>query len=98
MHAVALDNHQFGQHFGLLTEMYRLRRRVFKDRLGIPWASGLPVRDRAPIGPRSQNGGRSSPDRPEKRPKSLKYYIFIIYINGLHEMLDRPELAIGQFA
>src|SRR5437660_11588850 len=33
MHAVALDNRQFGQHLNLLTEMYRLRRRVFKDRL-----------------------------------------------------------------
>jgi acyl homoserine lactone synthase len=36
MHAVALDNRQFGQHLNLLTEMYRLRRRVFKDRLD--WA------------------------------------------------------------
>jgi N-acyl-L-homoserine lactone synthetase len=36
MHAVALDNLQFGQHLNLLTEMYRLRRRVFKDRLD--WA------------------------------------------------------------
>src|SRR5260370_35927082 len=33
MYAVALDNRQFGQHLNLLTEMYRLRRRVFKDRL-----------------------------------------------------------------
>lgn len=39
MHAVAIDNHQFGQHFGLLTEMYRLRRRVFKDRLD--WAVSI---------------------------------------------------------
>ncbi|MEH2549122.1 N-acyl-L-homoserine lactone synthetase [Bradyrhizobium sp. AZCC 2262] len=39
MHAVALDNHQFGQHLGLLTEMYRLRRRVFKDRLD--WAVSI---------------------------------------------------------
>jgi acyl homoserine lactone synthase len=36
MHAVALDNRNFGQHLNLLTEMYRLRRRVFKDRLD--WA------------------------------------------------------------
>jgi acyl homoserine lactone synthase len=36
MHAVALDNRHFGQHLNLLTEMYRLRRRVFKDRLD--WA------------------------------------------------------------
>lgn len=36
MYAVALDNRQFGQHLDLLTEMYRLRRRVFKDRLD--WA------------------------------------------------------------
>lgn len=36
MHAVALDNRQFGQHLNLLTAMYRLRRRVFKDRLD--WA------------------------------------------------------------
>src|SRR3989442_5048499 len=33
MYAVALDNRQFGQHLNLLTEMYRLRRRIFKDRL-----------------------------------------------------------------
>jgi N-acyl-L-homoserine lactone synthetase len=36
MYAVALGNRQFGQHLNLLTEMYRLRRRVFKDRLD--WA------------------------------------------------------------
>lgn len=36
MYAVALDNRQFGHHLNLLTEMYRLRRRVFKDRLD--WA------------------------------------------------------------
>src|SRR5713226_3206815 len=36
MYAIALDNRQFGQHLNLLTEMYRLRRRVFKDRLD--WA------------------------------------------------------------
>jgi N-acyl-L-homoserine lactone synthetase len=36
MYAVALDNRHFGQHLNLLTEMYRLRRRVFKDRLD--WA------------------------------------------------------------
>lgn len=36
MYAVALDNRQFGQRLNLLTEMYRLRRRVFKDRLD--WA------------------------------------------------------------
>lgn len=36
MRAVALDNRKFGQHLSLLTEMYRLRRRVFKDRLD--WA------------------------------------------------------------
>jgi len=33
MQAIALNNHQFGQHLDLLTAMYRLRRRVFKDRL-----------------------------------------------------------------
>jgi len=33
MRAIALDNHQFGQHLDLLAAMYRLRRRVFKDRL-----------------------------------------------------------------
>ncbi|MCK1281899.1 GNAT family N-acetyltransferase [Bradyrhizobium sp. 61] len=33
MQAIALGNHQFGQHLDLLTAMYRLRRRVFKDRL-----------------------------------------------------------------
>jgi N-acyl-L-homoserine lactone synthetase len=36
MYAVALDNRHFGQQLNLLTEMYRLRRRVFKDRLD--WA------------------------------------------------------------
>lgn len=33
MHAIALKNHQFGEHLNLLAAMYRLRRRVFKDRL-----------------------------------------------------------------
>ncbi len=33
MRVIALNNRQFGQHLGLLAEMYRLRRRVFKDRL-----------------------------------------------------------------
>ena len=33
MHVITLNNRQFGQHLGLLVEMYRLRRRVFKDRL-----------------------------------------------------------------
>lgn len=36
MYAVALDNRHFGQHLNLLAEVYRLRRRVFKDRLD--WA------------------------------------------------------------
>jgi N-acyl-L-homoserine lactone synthetase len=33
MRVIALSNRQFGQHLGLLAEMYRLRRRVFRDRL-----------------------------------------------------------------
>src|SRR5712671_45456 len=33
MHVVALSNRQFGHHLALLAAMYRLRRRVFKDRL-----------------------------------------------------------------
>ena len=34
MYVITLNNRrQFGQHLGLLAEMYRLRRRVFKDRL-----------------------------------------------------------------
>ena len=33
MHAIALNHHQFGQHLDLLAAMYRLRRRIFKDRL-----------------------------------------------------------------
>lgn len=33
MHAIALHTSQFGRHLELLTSMYRLRRRVFKDRL-----------------------------------------------------------------
>jgi acyl homoserine lactone synthase len=33
MHVIALNRRQFGPHLGLLAEMYRLRRRVFKDRL-----------------------------------------------------------------
>jgi len=33
MRAISLDNRQFGQHLDLLAAMYRLRRRVFKDRL-----------------------------------------------------------------
>jgi N-acyl-L-homoserine lactone synthetase len=33
MHAIALQTPQFGRHLDLLAAMYRLRRRVFKDRL-----------------------------------------------------------------
>ncbi len=33
MHVIALNNRQFGRHLDLLAAMYRLRRRVFKDRL-----------------------------------------------------------------
>lgn len=33
MHAIALQMSQFGRHLDYLTSMYRLRRRVFKDRL-----------------------------------------------------------------
>ena len=33
MHALALDHRQAGLHLDLLAEMFRLRRRVFKDRL-----------------------------------------------------------------
>lgn len=33
MHAIALHTSQFGRHLHFLTAMYRLRRRVFKDRL-----------------------------------------------------------------
>ena len=33
MHVISLDNRPFGQNFGLLAQMFRLRRRVFKDRL-----------------------------------------------------------------
>lgn len=33
MHVIALNSHQFGQHLNLLAAMYRLRRRVFRDRL-----------------------------------------------------------------
>lgn len=33
MHAIALHTSQFGRHLDLLAAMYRLRRRVFKDRL-----------------------------------------------------------------
>jgi N-acyl-L-homoserine lactone synthetase len=33
MHAIALNSDQFGQHLDLLAAMFRLRRRVFKDRL-----------------------------------------------------------------
>ncbi|WP_050421220.1 acyl-homoserine-lactone synthase [Bradyrhizobium tropiciagri] len=33
MHVVALRHHQFGRHLDLLAAMFRLRRRVFKDRL-----------------------------------------------------------------
>jgi len=33
MHAIALETSEFGRHLDLLTSMYRLRRRVFKDRL-----------------------------------------------------------------
>lgn len=39
MHVIALRHLQFGQHLALLTSMYRLRRRVFKDRLA--WAVSL---------------------------------------------------------
>jgi N-acyl-L-homoserine lactone synthetase len=34
MHAIALTCRQFGPYLNLLAAMYRLRRRVFKDRLG----------------------------------------------------------------
>lgn len=34
MRAVALGSHQFAEHFELLKQMYRLRWRVFRDRLG----------------------------------------------------------------
>lgn len=33
MHAMALHTSQFGRHLDILTSMFRLRRRVFKDRL-----------------------------------------------------------------
>lgn len=33
MHAIALHTSQFGRHLDFLTSMYRLRRRVFKERL-----------------------------------------------------------------
>jgi acyl homoserine lactone synthase len=33
MYAIALNNRTFGQHLELLTAMYRLRRRVFRERL-----------------------------------------------------------------
>ncbi|MCA6121278.1 GNAT family N-acetyltransferase [Bradyrhizobium sp. WSM 1704] len=33
MYAIAIDRRQVGQHLNLLTEMFRLRRRVFRDRL-----------------------------------------------------------------
>jgi acyl homoserine lactone synthase len=33
MHAIALNNNQFGRHPDLLAAMYRLRCSVFKDRL-----------------------------------------------------------------
>jgi acyl homoserine lactone synthase len=33
MYAIALETSEFGRHLDLLTSMYRLRRRVFKDRL-----------------------------------------------------------------
>lgn len=33
MYAISLNSHQFGEHLNLLTAMYRLRSRVFKDRL-----------------------------------------------------------------
>jgi acyl homoserine lactone synthase len=33
MHAIALHTPQFGRHLDLLATMYRMRRRVFKDRL-----------------------------------------------------------------
>lgn len=39
MHVIALRHLQFGQHLDLLSSMYRLRRRVFKDRLA--WAVSL---------------------------------------------------------
>lgn len=39
MYAISLNSHQFGKHLKLLTTMYRLRRRVFKDRLD--WSVSL---------------------------------------------------------
>ncbi|MBR1194193.1 GNAT family N-acetyltransferase [Bradyrhizobium sp. AUGA SZCCT0240] len=39
MHAIALHTCQFGRHLDFLTRMYRLRRRVFKDRLD--WSVSL---------------------------------------------------------
>lgn len=33
MHAIALHTSEFGRHLNVLTSMYRLRRRIFKDRL-----------------------------------------------------------------
>lgn len=33
MHVISLGIRQFGQHLGLLSEMYRLLRRILKDRL-----------------------------------------------------------------
>jgi N-acyl-L-homoserine lactone synthetase len=33
MHVISLSNPQFGRHLALVADMYRLRRRVFKDRL-----------------------------------------------------------------
>lgn len=33
MHAIALHTSEFGRHLSVLTSMYRLRRRIFKDRL-----------------------------------------------------------------
>ncbi|MGY4259121.1 N-acyl-L-homoserine lactone synthetase [Bradyrhizobium sp. USDA 4516] len=34
MQIVAIESHQFSEHFDVLRQMYGLRRRVFKDRLG----------------------------------------------------------------
>lgn len=33
MHAIAINRRQVGQHLNLVTEMFRLRRRIFRDRL-----------------------------------------------------------------
>lgn len=60
MHAIVLQTSQLGRHLDYLTSMYRLRRRVFKDRLigayrsrGI-WRSTSMTRSVRPIFLRSQ--------------------------------------------